>query len=72
MKLFIWNDPYHIKYGGSICYAVAETVEQARERAKEGTLRPFGLGDGSAPNVELGDPTYVVDCPCAEWYEWAE
>lgn len=73
MKLFIWNEPYHINYGSSICYVVADTVEQAREEAKRGILRQFGLGADPAPkNIELGEPTAVRDLPCAEWYEWSE
>jgi hypothetical protein len=72
MKVFIWNDPYGVAYGGSICYVVAETVEQARSLAKHGSLRKYGLGDDPAPNIALGEPDHIVDCPCAEWYEWSE
>ena len=62
MKLYIWNDPYSVSYGGACIYAVAETVEEARELASrapisefgfEPDVRPFGCGD----KLELGDPT---------------
>jgi hypothetical protein len=53
--------------------AVAATVEEAREIARSApryTYGEFHQGDGC--DVPLGEPTRVVDLPCAEWHEWAE
>jgi len=41
MKLFIWCDPYHVPYGQSMFFAVADTVEQAREMAKEAPVYEY-------------------------------
>jgi hypothetical protein len=77
VKLFIWADPYRVTYGSSLLVAVAETVEEAKEIAQtkaksysygkyENTLRGAGFA------IDLGEPTRVVDLPCAEWHEWSE
>lgn len=73
MKLFVWSNPYPVSYGSSMVVAVAETVEQARELAKSApryTYNEFHQGDGYW--VTLGEPTRIVDLPCAEWHEWSE
>lgn len=49
LKLFIWEDPYFVRWGMSLVVAIAETVEQAREVAiaewtKRGG-RAFTLGE---------------------------
>lgn len=75
MKLYIWNDPYHVDYGSSILIAVAENEEEARKQAVNGRKYLYGdfLEDERPENtIELGPPTRVVDIPCAEWYEWRE
>lgn len=74
MKLYIWRDPYEVEYrGSSVCYAVAENVERARELAKDGLLRKPGMRSGcKPPPIALGEPDHVRDLPCAEWYEWSE
>jgi len=72
VKLFVWSDPYPVNYGTSAVFAVAETVEQAREIAQGApayTYVEFRDGTGGR---ELGEPTRVVDLPCAEWHEWSE
>jgi hypothetical protein len=78
MKLFVWADPYRISYGTSMVFAVAETVEQAREIAAAQTRHYSYAQYASEPHaaysgsVKLGEPTRVVDLPCAEWHEWSE
>lgn len=72
MKLFIWNEPYPVKYGSSMVFAVAETVEEAREIAKASPRYSFDSFDGTGGTVGLGTPDRVVDLPCAEWHEWSE
>lgn len=73
MKLFIWAEPYTINYGTTKFIAVAETVEQAREIAKTAPAVSFGeYLRPNTPQVELGEPTQVMDIPCGQWDEWQE
>jgi hypothetical protein len=82
MKLFVWEKPYPVSYGMSCVYAVAETVEEAREVAKRGNVlsydilwdldRPDLKHKGNRRDTELGEPTRILDLPCAEWREWSE
>lgn len=76
MKLFVWCDPYHVNYGSSMVFAVAETEEEARNEAAKGLAYKYGEykqdGDFSALAGKLGKPARIVDCPCAEWHEWSE
>lgn len=77
MKLFVWNEPYDVAYGQSMVFAVAETVEQARELCRTGTVCTYGTPKDWEPKdwtkkINLGEPTRVVDIPCAEWHEWSE
>lgn len=73
MKLFVWCEPYDVSYGTSMFYAVAETVEEAKALAVGAPNYAFGRykQDGT-PKVELGEPTRVLDLPCAEWVYWEE
>ena len=73
VRLFVWSNPYPVSYGSSMVFAVAETVEQAREIAKTApryAYNEFHSGDGC--DAVLGEPIRVVDLPCAEWHEWSE
>lgn len=74
MKLFVWNQPYSIPYGGSIAYAVAETEEEARERVR--SARALGFGEYPREGAVWLDidrpPDRVLSAPCAEIYEWVE
>lgn len=74
MKMFVWSEPYRVNYGSSCCVAIAETVEQAREIAAIGKLQSFFRfqQDTSMQGVVLGEPTRILDLPCAEWYEVSE
>lgn len=73
MKLFVWERPYTVFYGSSMLIAVAESVEEAKRIAKSAPGYSYTIFDGH-PNrsVKLGEPTRVVDLPCAEWHEWSE
>lgn len=74
MKLFIWNNPYHVAWGGSLLYVVANDLKQAKELAAKGA----GVSNyGYDPEIKLtiknlGEPTRIVNLPCAEVYEWSE
>lgn len=75
MKLFVWNDPYVVKWGGSTAYAVAETEDEARALVMKAPISQYGLAaKGSAGLSEdvLGAPDRVVELPYAEIYEWSE
>lgn len=74
MRLYVWNDPYHVSYGGSILYVVAETEEQARELAVAAPVAAFGniREEGQKWDFKLGAADRVLDLPCAEIYEWSE
>lgn len=74
MKLYVWNDPYSIKWGGACIYAIAESEDQARELAKKSPVFVYGeFGHGAPNNIkELGAPTRVCELPYAEAFEWEE
>lgn len=74
LKLFVWNKPYHVMYGQSMVFAVAETLDEAREQARKGDAYCYGeYEDPGAPRaIELGEPTRVSSLPCAEWHKWSE
>lgn len=73
MKLFVWNNPYGVSYGGSCLYVVAETEDQARALAVTASISKFGdAPEGALGEQKLGPPDRVVDVPYAEVYEWSE
>jgi hypothetical protein len=80
MKMFIWDNPVLIKYGGSVIVAVAETIEEAREVATTQAQSSFvGLGIGRYPDKKedysrfiQGEPSRVVDVPCVEVFYYQE
>ncbi len=81
MKLFLWNNPYSVPYGSSLVFAVAETLEDAKAEVLKGRVCAFGEDyEHRQPTeeydwrkeIKLGEPTRVLDLPCAEWHEWSE
>ena len=72
MKLYVWSDPYDVVYGSSLLFVVAESVEAAKEIARVGTAWKYGKYRNTTPGVVLGDPTRVLELPCAEWHHWEE
>lgn len=75
VKMFVWANPYHIRYGTSAFFAVAETVDEARElaqRSKAYAYVEFGGKQFDASSVVLGEPTRILDVPCGEWHDWSE
>lgn len=63
-----------VHYGSSMLMVVAETIEQARELAKTGAAYTYGAFKQDRVPMESidGEPTRVVDVPCAEWHKWSE
>lgn len=76
MKLYVWANPYPVPYGTSAFFAVADSVESAREiakRAKSYSYVEYGGEDVKQDiTVVLGEPTRIVDLPCGEWHQWSE
>jgi hypothetical protein len=73
MKLYVWCDPYGVRYGNSMVFAIAENLEAAKVLAASGTAYRFGeFEQPKNPGAVLGEPTRIVDVPCAEWHEWQE
>jgi hypothetical protein len=73
MKLFVWNNPYEVRWGHSLVVAVAETVEDARQQAIAGKAYTYGQFErDGVQGTPLGEPIRIVDLPCAEWHEWSE
>ena len=68
MKLYVWEQPYPVLYGSSIIYAVASSLDDARDEAR----RSFEATEHVARMPQLGEPTRVRDFPCAGWHEWSE
>lgn len=75
MKLYVWVDPYHVSYGSTMVFAVANTEEEARQQVMSGASCSYGKpgSDRGVPrDMALGAPHRIVDCPCAEWHMWQE
>jgi len=73
MKLYVWAGPYHVPWGSSMLVVIATNLEEAKKLATTGKLYSYGEYDHSnTPEVELGEPTRVVELPCAEWYSFEE
>jgi hypothetical protein len=76
LKLFLWCDPYRVSYGSSMIFAVAASVEAAREIAAQGKAYKYGEYEQERSPGELAaklkEPNRVLELPCAEWHEWSE
>jgi hypothetical protein len=76
LKLFLWCDPYRVSYGSSMVFAVAASVEAAREMAAQGKAYKYGEYEQERSPGELAaklkEPNRVLELPCAEWHEWSE
>lgn len=76
MKLFVWANPYDVSYGTSGLFVVANDLDEARTLAATGKRYSYvefeERSEGDMSRIALGEPTRVVDLPCAEWHEWSE
>jgi len=75
MKLYVWSDPYDVRYGSSLVFAVAADLREARKVAKSGKAWTYGKFPNDYEKVTqtvLGKPDRVLSLPCAEWHEWCE
>lgn len=75
-KLYIWNQPYSVNYGGSFLIVIAPDLETAKARAKNAPIYQYGAYNHNGQRLgetELGEPTRIIDkFPYAECYEWSE
>jgi len=72
VKMYIWNNPYHVDYGSSLLVVLAHNLRQAKSEAKRGQGYIYGEYERPTPDVKLGKPTRVLNLPCAEWHRWEE
>lgn len=74
MKLFVWKEPYDVKWGSSTLFVVANDLEEARAHALNTSISEYG----SIPHrdqialPDIGEPDWILDMPGALAYEWAE
>ncbi len=74
MKLYVWNDPYAVSYGGSILYVVAASEAAAKKLAATANTMNYGSYERAGNDLprELGEPDRILSLPCAEIYHWSE
>lgn len=76
MKLYVWNNPYEVSYGGSCLYVIADSLRSARKLTKKALDTGFGMPycDNSLNgcNVDKIKPSRVHKLPHAEMYSWSE
>jgi hypothetical protein len=71
-KLYVWDDPYEVAYGSSLCVVVARTLEEAKEIARHSTNGRYPHKGQLYLEFDVGEPTRVMPLPCGEWHEWSE
>lgn len=75
VKMFVWNNPYGIDYGGTCIFALGETEEDARIAALAAEMMWFGR---HAPNtaipvrISLNRPADLILESGAVCYAWSE
>lgn len=73
MKLYVWNMPFQVSYGGSILYVLARDIRQARKAARTAVVSHYGYDPQEQhPLPDLGEPDRVLSAPYAEVYRWSE
>jgi hypothetical protein len=75
MKLYVWNQPYSVSWGGSCLYVLAASLPSARKAARKAIVAAYGgVYDGSTVTSldKLGEPDRIESGPYAEVYEWSE
>ena len=74
MNLYIWNNPYHVTYGGTCLYALASNLREARHIALNSVIAVHGSTHAKKKIFmdKLGKPSRIISKPYAEVYEWSE
>lgn len=67
MKLFVWNCPISVSYGGTCLYVVADSLREARKVAEKALISRYGSPPKDAPGKDsppfdkpLGKPDRVI------------
>lgn len=77
MKLFVWNNPFNVEWGGSCLYVLARNVKEAKRLAVNAPVVKYGAYPdlantlGEAEAAKLGEPDRVYDVG-GEVYVWSE
>ena len=72
MQLFLWSDPWP-EYDHCLAFAVAENVEEAKDLVMRANGYSWGIGElGIQKRGPIGEPTRILDLPCAEWNQFGE
>lgn len=78
MKLYVWNKPYAVSYGGACLYVIAENLSAARRLAKTKCAdASYGghdrKGMANRPvDISKRPPTSIHKLPWAECFHWEE
>lgn len=73
MKLFVWNNPYDLRWGNACAYAIAPDADAARKAIRAGLVSRSGETPEGSPPADMDidrDPDRVLDGPYGEIYEW--
>lgn len=78
MKLYCWNSPVSVHYGGSFLVVAARTETAARRIAKDAIFLEYGRTEkdplplGREAAERLGKPDHIYNCPAGLVYWWHE
>ncbi len=78
MKLYVWNDPYPINYGGCCLYVIARSLKEARrlatDKCNDASYGGYDRRSLKRTHVDVNNkpPTSVHNLPYAEMYRWEE
>lgn len=76
MKLYCWDDPTKVHFGGSFLMVAAKTEAAARRLAKDAVMLEYGITEegtlGREAAEKLGKPDHIYDCPAGLVYWWHE
>lgn len=77
MKLYVWNSPFGVAYGGTVAYVVAANIAEAKDALRRARLSKYGYSVEDEPfdpfdGKAIPEPTRIIDGPAAEVYYWSE
>lgn len=76
LKLYIWNDPFTIPYGGSILCVVAYNLKSARTHGLNVICKDYGVRSSAyaeaSQTIVTQAPRVIRKFPCAKFYHWEE
>lgn len=73
MKLYVWEEPYGVNYGTSLCFAMAGSEEDARRILKLKGIEVRRVHPHHYCTIpDDMPPTHVHELPAGEWHHWEE